>query len=107
MSAEQLADALRRNQPGYVPKDAPARPSPTARRNHAEIARVTAPTPAAKRCTHEGVPGSCPLCRRDNDPSRAAERIIAVITAMPMSERLEAERAAAIRRYRPDQPTGD
>lgn len=95
MTAEQLTDAIRRNQPGYIPKARPA--SPQAHRNHAELQRVTAPTPAEKLCEHENRPAACPLCRRDNDPARCAERVIALRQRMPRAERLEAERAAARR----------
>lgn len=91
MTPDQLADAIRANQPGYVPRAQPPRPaSATARRNHAEIERVTAPVVAAKRCVHDGIPGACPLCRRDNDPWRAAERIIALIKAEREEQRARA-----------------
>jgi hypothetical protein len=98
MSTEELADALRANQPGYIPKARPA--STTARRNHAEVERVTAPAPAEKLCEHENRPAACPLCRRNNDPARCAERVIALRQRMPRAERLEAERAAARRMWR-------
>jgi hypothetical protein len=88
MTPQQLADALRRNQPGYIPKARPA--SLEARRNHAEVARATESPTTAKRCVHEAIPASCALCRRDNDPYKAAERIIALVKAQR-----EAERAAA------------
>jgi hypothetical protein len=102
MTPAELADALRRNQPGYIPAARPA--SLEARRNHAEVARVTAPTPKAKRCVHEAIPASCALCRRDNDPYRAAERIIALVKAQREAER-EAAYAAwkAAHAPRPEQ----
>lgn len=85
MTAAELADALRRNRPGHIPAARPT--SAEARRNHAEIVRVTETPTAAKRCVHEAIPASCALCRRDNDPNRAAERIIALIQARREVER--------------------
>jgi Family of unknown function (DUF6011) len=99
LSPAQLADALRANQPGYIPRARPA--SATAHRNHAEIERVTANVVADKQCEHGDRPAACPLCRRDNDPARCAERVIAVRQRMPRGERLEAERAAARRMWGP------
>jgi hypothetical protein len=57
---------------------------------------------ATRRCEHDGIPGNCPLCRREADPARAAQRIVALITRTPMPERIAAQRAAALRHYRPD-----
>lgn len=85
LTPQQQEDAIRANQPGYVPKARSA--SAEARRNHAEVARVTAPVPAEKLCPHEDRPASCALCRRDNDPWRAAERIIAVVQRQRTAER--------------------
>lgn len=102
LTPDQLADAIRTNQPGYVPRTQPPRPaSVQARANRAEIARVTAPDVTAKRCAHDGTPGSCPLCRHEADPWKCAQRIIAITQRMPMDQRLAAQRAAAIRRYNP------
>jgi hypothetical protein len=101
MTAGQIADAVRANQPGYVPTATPP-VSLEARRNHAEIQRVTAPAPAAKRCVHEDTPATCALCRRDNDPKRITDRIIALVQRIPMDQRLAAQKAAAIRRYNRD-----
>jgi hypothetical protein len=92
MTPEQLVDAIRANQPGYIPKGVP--PSVEARRNHAEIQRVTSPVPKAKRCIHEAIPASCALCRRDNDPYRCAERVITLVQRLPMTERLDVQRKA-------------
>lgn len=89
MTSSQLADALRANQPGYIPKAAPV-VSAEARRTHGEVQRVTAPVVAAKRCAHDGIPGSCPLCRREADPWRCAERIIALVKAKREAERSRA-----------------
>lgn len=50
---------------------------------------------------HGGILGRCALCRRDDDPKRITERIVAVIQRMPMDQRIELQRAAAVRRYRP------
>lgn len=100
MTAGQIADAVRANQPGYVPKATPPI-SLEARRNHAEITRVTAPTPAAKRCVHDGIPGACPSCRHEADPWKCAQRIITATQRLPMDQRLAAQRATAIRRYQP------
>jgi hypothetical protein len=80
MTPEQLADAIRRNQPGYIPKAAPP-VSAEARRNHAEIGRVTAPVVEAKRCHHDGIAGACPQCRHEADPWHCADRIIGLIKA--------------------------
>jgi hypothetical protein len=100
LTSEQQEDAIRANQPGYIPKAAPV--SLEARRNHAEVARVTAPDVTAKRCVHDGIPASCALCRRDNDPRRITDRIIALVQRIPMDQRLAAQKTAAIRRYHPD-----
>jgi len=103
MTAEQLTDAIRRNQPGYVPKATPP-VSAQANRNHAEVQRVTAPVVAEKLCSHDARPASCPLCRREADPWRCAKRIIALRQQMTRDERLDTERAAARRLlsvYRP------
>lgn len=104
MTPDQLVAAIRDNQPGVVPAATLRPASATARRNHAEIARVTAPDPAAKLCPHDDRPASCALCRRDNDPWRAAERIITLALRRPMAERLEAERAASRRLLRAHLP---
>ena len=83
MTDTQLQAAMRQTRaeadPGYIPPDRPA--SLRARRNNAQ-ARATvarAQEPAKATCVHGGKPGACPMCRRDNDPWRAAERIIAEI----------------------------
>lgn len=89
MTSAQLADALRANQPGYIPKATPP-VSAEAHRNHAEIERVTAPVVAAKRCVHDGIAGACPKCRHEADPWHCADRIIAIVQA-----RRDAERARA------------
>jgi hypothetical protein len=89
MTPEQLADAIRRNQPGYIPKAAPP-VSSQARRNHTEIQRVTAPVVAAKRCRHDGIAGACPRCRHEADPWHCAERIIAIVQAQREEERSRA-----------------
>jgi hypothetical protein len=88
MTPEQLADAIRRNQPGYIPKARPV--SGQARRNHAEIERVTAPVVAAKRCIHDGIAGACPKCRHEADPWHCADRIIAIVHARREEERSRA-----------------
>jgi hypothetical protein len=85
MTDAQIRAAMVRNTPGHIPAARPA--SATARRNHAEIARVTAPVVADKQCTHGDRPASCALCRRDNDPWRCAERIIALIQRQRRAER--------------------
>jgi hypothetical protein len=89
MTAEQLADAIRRNQPGYIPR-APQPVSSQARRNHAEIQRVTAPVVEAKRCDHDGIAGACPQCRHEADPWHCADRIIALVQARREEERSRA-----------------
>lgn len=106
LSPDQLVAAIRANQPGVVPAATLRPTSTTARRNHAEVQRVTAPVVAAKRCPHEDIPAQCALCRRDNDPARAAERIITLAQRMPRGERLEAERAASVRLLRAYLPAG-
>lgn len=100
MTTAQLRAAMARNTPGHIPTAAPRPASATARRNHTELQRVTAPTPQTKRCVHEDDPRSCALCRRDNDPWRAAERIITERQRLTRDERLDAERAAALRLLR-------
>ena len=89
MTSAQLADALRANQPGYIPQAAPP-VSSEARRNQVEVQRVTAPIVAAKRCEHDGIPNQCPLCRRNADPWRCAERIIALVQRKREAERSQA-----------------
>jgi hypothetical protein len=116
---EMLALAAAEDKPGYIPPTRPA--SAQARRNHAELQHVVAPLnvypdypgrqqeadqqdPAKSTilcAPHGGVLGSCALCRRDNDPKLIADRIIAAVQRLSMDQRLEVERAAAIRRYRP------
>lgn len=98
MTPDQLADAVRANQPGYIPRAAP--PTAHARVTNAAARQTTEQARAEPRCTHDGIPGNCPSCRREADPTRAAQRIIALIQRQPMPERLAAQRAAAIRRYR-------
>ncbi|MGI5223570.1 hypothetical protein [Actinoallomurus sp. CA-142502] len=50
---------------------------------------------------HGGVLGRCALCRRDDDPKRITDRVITEIQRLPMDQRIAAQRATAIRRYRP------
>ena len=122
MNPDQLADALLRNRPGYVPPATPRSASPQARRNRSEVARVTAPLALAERepagrrmqaspapvaepveetepratCSaHGGIAGACPQCRRE--AAEPAARIIAATLRRPMAERLVAERAASRR----------
>ena len=102
MTDAELRAAIDRNTPGHTPPAAVRPASPQARRNHLEVTRVTAPTPAAKRCAHDGIPATCPLCRHEADPWRCAQRIITLTVRQPMDQRLAAQRAAAIRRYHPD-----
>lgn len=103
MTDAQLRAAVARNDPAYTPPAAVRPASAQARRNQAEVQRITAPEPAAKLCAaHSCPPASCALCRRDNDPWRTAERIITLTQRIPMDQRIELQRAAATRRYRPD-----
>ena len=90
MTSGQLADALRANQPGYIPKAKPVRPSPQARHNQAEVQRVTAPVVEAKRCHHDGIAGACPQCRHEADPWHCADRIIRLIQTQREEERSRA-----------------
>ena len=97
MTAEQLRAALldraRQDDPFRIPGDRP--PSPVARRNNA-IARAIiaqARAPESARCHHGGTPGACPECRREADPTRAAERIIREIRAERRAARDAAYRA--------------
>jgi hypothetical protein len=85
MTAAELADALRRNQPGHIPAARP--PSAQALANNADARRATEEPEVALCAPHGGVRGSCALCRRDNDPNRAAERIIALIQVRREAER--------------------
>lgn len=87
MTDAQLRAAMARNTPGHIPAERPRPASSQARHNHAEVARATAPVVADKTCPHEDRPASCALCRRDNDPWRAAERIIALIQRQRTAER--------------------
>ena len=100
MTPEQLADAIRRNQPGYIPKAPPA-VSVEARRNQAEVQRVTAPVVEAKRCHHDGIAGACPQCRHEADPWHCADRIIRLVQARREEERARAY-ADYLAKHRPD-----
>lgn len=103
MTSAQLADALRANQPGYVPKAAPP-VSAEARRNQAEIQRVTAPVVEAKRCHHDGIAGACPQCRHEADPWHCADRIIALVKAKREEARSRAY-ADWLAAHQPEQET--
>lgn len=101
MTAGQLADAIRRNQPGYIPRDEP--PSPQALANNA---RALAQADVATCKPHGGVLGQCAQCRRDNDPAHAADRIIALIQAQREAARDAAYEAwQAAHQPQPDQLT--
>jgi hypothetical protein len=74
---EALRQALAEKDPGYIPPERPA--SPQARQNNTTAQQAaTAPTQAAL-CQHDGIQSACPQCRRDNDPTQAAARIITEI----------------------------
>lgn len=75
MSANELADALTRQHPGHIPPE--RRPSTTARLNN-HHARQAARTPGTQEtcARHGGIVGVCPNCREENDPLRAAARIV-------------------------------
>jgi hypothetical protein len=69
MTPEQLADALRRNQPGYVPKAKPA--SAKARRTNAAARQAAEPPKEADLCGcgSGAIAGRCPPCNRaERDP---------------------------------------
>lgn len=99
LSPEQLHAALRQAvaeaDPGYIPPQRPA--SVRARRTSATARAIVAEAsaPARVTCDHGGLPGRCPMCRREADPEQAADRIIAEVQA----DRRDA-RAAAYRRAR-------
>ncbi|MGH3376012.1 MAG: DUF6011 domain-containing protein [Actinoallomurus sp.] len=105
MTDTQLRAAMNRNTPGHTPPAVVRPASPQARHNHAELERVTAPVVAEKRCTHDGIPAQCPLCRREADPWRCAQRIIATVQRLPMDQRIELQRAAARRLWAAYLPT--
>jgi hypothetical protein len=88
MSAGQLADALRANQPGYIPKAQPA--SVQARINRAD-ALATADQVVECGCGSGALAGRCPECLAEQrDPMGVlAKRVQRVI------ERVRAQRTAA------------
>ncbi|MBO0819325.1 MAG: hypothetical protein J2P26_00590 [Nocardiopsaceae bacterium] len=90
LTPEQLADAIRANQPGHIPKAPPPSPAARVHRANAEQARNVATCDR-----HGGVLGRCPQCAREADPARSAERIIADIRGMPAAERRVQQIAAA------------
>lgn len=91
----ELADALRRNQPGYVPAVRPA--TPTARATNAQ-ARQAAQAPTEEDlcpCGSGSLKNRCPPClEQQNDPMGALAKGVARIIERIRDQR-RAERDAA------------
>ena len=77
MTPDQLVAAIRANQPGHIPAARSA--TATARVTNAQARDTVENAAHGPRCVHDGIPGSCALCRRDNNPAGTADRIIALI----------------------------
>lgn len=82
--AKALALAAAERDPFQNPLTRP--PSATARLNNANARRAVQPG-EGQLCHHENVVGRCPECRREADPTRAAERILREIRAQPYPQR--------------------
>jgi hypothetical protein len=88
LTPEQLADAIRANQPGYIPR-APQPVSVQARANRADaLAAVDQVVECG--CGSGALAGRCPECRLEQtDPMR-----VLAIRVQRVIERVRAERAA-------------
>lgn len=91
MTPDQLRASLqvakREADPFYIPPDQPlsARAQHTNDRARQVVAEAAAPV--AGRCRHDGIPGACPLCRQEADPTQCAARIIREIQAERLAAR--------------------
>ena len=96
MTTRQLREAMARaaqaDDPFRIPEPRPA--SIQARLNNRN-ARASVEPDAVQLCRHEQVAGRCGACRREADPHRAAERILAEVCSSPHTER-RAERARVL-----------
>jgi len=94
MTPAQLRAAIKQAaeeaDPGYIPPARPATGEALATNADARTVAEQASAPARNACVHGGMRGACPMCRREEDPTRAAERIITKILA----ERMTARQAA-------------
>lgn len=90
MTPGQLADALRANQPGYIPRAQPPRPASVQARIHRADALAAADQIVECGCGSGALVGRCPECRAEQaDPAGVlAKRVARVI------ERVRAQRTA-------------
>lgn len=90
LTPEQIADAVRRNQPGYVPRAEPPRPASVQARINRSEALTAVDQVVECDCGSGAVAGRCPECRaEERDPMGVlAKRVQRVI------ERVRAQRAA-------------
>jgi hypothetical protein len=90
MTAAELADAIRANQPGYVPRAQPPRPASVQARANRSEALAAVDEVVECGCGSGALAGRCPECRAEQtDPMGVlAKRVARVI------ERIRAERTA-------------
>lgn len=90
LTPEQIADAVRRNQSGYVPRAEPPRLASVQARINRSEALATVDEVVECGCGSGAVAGRCPECRMEE---REPMKVLA-IRVQRVIERVRAERAA-------------
>ena len=90
LTPDQLADAIRRNQPGYVPRAAAPQPVSVQARAHRADALAAVDQVVECGCGSGALAGRCPECRAEE---REPMKVLAIRVARVI-ERVRAQRAA-------------